>query len=395
MSMTSRERLLTVLEGRIPDCVPVAPDISNMVPARLTGKPFWNIYLYNDPPIWEAYIAAVKHFNIDSLMDGFFPLVFDDISSAFQGGFWQPPWESREEPKEELEQFIVFKNEERIIVQSSYIENKRRKWIPKVDVYYIANSPTLGVPVEKIGISAVPDRWQPLEGVRPVDMGPEGLKKVKNLMGAQGLVGAYLTTSCVFYKEEDIYKYYDNADKHEQWAQQRIEMMEERFKKIMDLEVKPDFLCVGGSGTLVFQSEEMFRQLTFPAVKRAIELATEAGFFTHVHSCGPEKKLVKIFAEETDLSVIDPLEVPPMGDCDLAELKKLYGNKMVLKGNLHTTDVMLNGTVDDVIRASKKAIDDAGKGGGFILSTGDQCGRDTPDENIAAMIETARTYGRY
>jgi len=30
-----------------------------------------------------------------------------------------------------------------------------------------------------------------------------------------------------------------------------------------------------------------------------------------------------------------------------------------------------------------------------ILSTGDQCGRDTPDENLAAMIETARTYGRY
>ncbi len=46
-------------------------------------------------------------------------------------------------------------------------------------------------------------------------------------------------------------------------------------------------------------------------------------------------------------------------------------------------------------RASKQAIDDAAEGGGFILSTGDQCGRDTPDENILAMIQTARTYGRY
>lgn len=32
---------------------------------------------------------------------------------------------------------------------------------------------------------------------------------------------------------------------------------------------------------------------------------------------------------------------------------------------------------------------------GFFLSTGDQCGRDTPDENLYAMIETARTYGKY
>ena len=41
--MTGRERLLTVLRGGIPDCVPVAPDFSNMIPARLTGKPFWGL----------------------------------------------------------------------------------------------------------------------------------------------------------------------------------------------------------------------------------------------------------------------------------------------------------------------------------------------------------------
>ncbi|MCL2463170.1 MAG: hypothetical protein FWF44_10935, partial [Defluviitaleaceae bacterium] len=85
----------------------------------------------------------------------------------------------------------------------------------------------------------------------------------------------------------------------------------------------------------------------------------------------------------------------PMGDCDLKELKRLYGNKLVLKGNLHTTKVMLMGSAQDVADASKKAIDDAAEGGRFILSTGDQCGRDTPDENIFAMIETAKTYGKY
>ncbi|MCK5380366.1 MAG: cobalamin-binding protein [Candidatus Latescibacteria bacterium] len=64
-------------------------------------------------------------------------------------------------------------------------------------------------------------------------------------------------------------------------------------------------------------------------------------------------------------------------------------------GNLHTTDVMLLGTPEDVEKASRKAIDDAGEGGGFILSTGDQCGRDTPEENLFKMIEVARTYGKY
>jgi len=152
---------------------------------------------------------------------------------------------------------------------------------------------------------------------------------------------------------------------------------------------------VGGSGTLIWKTVEMFRKLALPAVQRATALAKEANIPTHVHSCGPETALVEILANETDLTIIDPLEVPPMGDCDLADLKKRFGHKLILKGNLHTTDVMLRGTVQDVIDASKRAIDDAAEGGRFILATGDQCGRDTPDENLHAMVETARTYGRY
>ncbi|MCK5737525.1 hypothetical protein KAH55_00020 [bacterium] len=161
------------------------------------------------------------------------------------------------------------------------------------------------------------------------------------------------------------------------------------------MDIRPDFFCVGGSGTLIFQTVEIFRQLAFPAVKRAIELATEVGIPTHLHSCGPETALVEIMAEETNLTVIDPLEILPMGDCNLADLKARLGDKVVLKGNLHTTEVMLRGSVADVIAASKKAIDDGATGGGFILSTGDQCGRETPFENLHAMVETARNYGRY
>ena len=56
---------------------------------------------------------------------------------------------------------------------------------------------------------------------------------------------------------------------------------------------------------------------------------------------------------------------------------------------------MLRGTPADVEKAARECIDAAAAGGGFILSTGDQCGRDTPDENIFKLIEVARTYGKY
>lgn len=376
--MTNRERLLKVIQGKIPDFVPVAPDFSNMIPAKLTGKPFWDLYLYNDPPIWEAYIDCAKYFDIDAVMDGYFPLTFEINPAEAE---WQP--------------YIVFKNDERIVVQKSQTIGKKRYWQKTVDVYYVGDPPTMGLPPEKLNLPPIPHDYEPLEGVKPVDLGPEGFKRIKKLMGDQGLVGVFVTSSCALANAEDIYHYYDHPELHEKWAQNRVEEAEKRFNAMMQMEVKPDFLCVGGSGTLVFQTVDIFRQLAFPAVKRVIELAAAVGMPTHVHSCGPEAKLVKIFAEETDLTIIDPLEMPPMGDCDLATIKLLYGDKIILKGNLHTTDVMLNGTVEDVIQASKIAIDAAAENGKFILSTGDQCGRDTPFENLQAMIETARSYGKY
>jgi len=56
--MTRKDRMLAALNNEQPDRVPDAPDISNMIPCRLTGKPFWDIYLYDDPPWWQAYINA-------------------------------------------------------------------------------------------------------------------------------------------------------------------------------------------------------------------------------------------------------------------------------------------------------------------------------------------------
>jgi len=379
-SMTPRERVETVLSGGIPDCVPVAPDFSNMIPARRTGKPFWELYLYKDPPIWEAYIETATYFDIDAVMDGYFPIRYP---SDHDPG--QPEWKP----------YIVYRGADRIIIRHCHTVNGKRIWSDTVDVYYVADPPTEGVRPSAVGLPEVPRTFEPLEGVREVDTGPGGLGRVKELMGDQGVVGIELISSRALTTIEAIYEYYDHPELHEQWARERVEIVERRFSDIMAMEVKPDFICVGGSGTLVFQTMDIFKQLAYPAVKRGIELATDAGFHTHIHSCGPEKELVKLMAEETSLTVIDPLEIPPMGDCNLAELKKLYGDQIVLKGNLHTTSVMLHKDVNVVIEASRRAIDDAAKGGGFILSTGDQCGRDTPDANLFAMVETARTYGRY
>jgi uroporphyrinogen decarboxylase len=378
--MTSRERLLTVLRGGIPDCVPVAPDISNMIPARMTGKPFWDIYLYKNPPSWMAYIEAVKHFGFDSLMDGYVPIALDcDIN-----------------PDAPLVTVVIVdQNEERIVTQGYTEEGGKKQWLDTVMVYRIADPPAGHVNPTDIGLPPVPKQWRPVEGVKEWPTGGELLKLAKEMMGDHGLVGVACGTSNLIGNEKNLYDYFDNPKKYHALAEEVLEKSERRFHALMALETPPDFICTGGSGTLIYQTPRMTRELTLPIIKRMAELAAEAGIPSHIHSCGPEKELIKMCAEETQLTVIDPLEIPPMGDCVLKDIKKLYGDRLVLKGNLHTTEVMLRGTPDDVRHAARQAIRDGAAGGRFILSTGDQCGRDTPDENLFAMIETAREYGRY
>jgi uroporphyrinogen decarboxylase len=350
-----------------------------MVPARRTGKPFWDLYLYKDPPVWQAYIDCAKHFDIDALMDGYFGLEF--------------PFERTDGPPRQ--ECIIESTPERIVTQRCTVDGRRRTWADSVTVYRVADPPVRGVAPVRLGLPPEPSTWEPVEGVRPDPHDADGLRRCKERMGDQGLVGVSVISSLALANESDVFDYYDHPERYERLAEERVERAERRLEYILSLEVRPDFLCVGASGTLIFQTVDIFRRIAFPAVRRVIELAVRAGIPTHVHSCGPEKELVRIFAEETDLTVIDPLEPPPMGDCDLGEIKRLYGDRIVLKGNLHTTNVMLRGTPADVAAASKQALDDAAEGGRFILSTGDQCGRDTPDENLVVMVETARDYGRY
>jgi uroporphyrinogen decarboxylase len=248
----------------------------------------------------------------------------------------------------------------------------------------------------KIGLPDIPLAWEEIEGAREWPTGFELWKLMKQELGDQGVLGMPSGAStCVLDSPEAIYEYHDNPEVVYQRRDEMLARVEKRMRVIAQLHVKPDFLLCGGSGTLVWQSPRVFRELALPVLQRVTELAYDLGIPTHVHSCGPERELVKMAALETKLTIIDPLEVPPMGDCDLAELKRLYGDKIVLKGNLHTTQVMLHGTAQDVRRESLKAILAAGQGGGFILSTGDQCGRDTPDENILAMVEACEEFGYY
>lgn len=168
-TMTARERMITAIKNGKPDRVPVAPDISNMIPCRLTGKPFWEIYYFKQPPLWKAYIDAVKHFGID----GWF--TYGDMQYQWPG-----------ERYEAIEDMV--KTPERWVVRTRGRLNGRP--YDYETTYYVADPPTL----TKKAIADVERQFDLLKDwfAAPVGYNPSLLQRQRQALGELGAFGVGL-----------------------------------------------------------------------------------------------------------------------------------------------------------------------------------------------------------
>ena len=377
MAMTRRERMLTAMTGGVPDRVPASPDTNWLIPARLLDVPFWQVYYYHDPPVWKAYNDCVRYYGVD----GF----------SHHGYAQVPPHPDAERASE-----IVEQTDERLVVRSFF--RCPAGELMKETTYLRGEAPT----DTKKWIDDLPSQFECLRYMMgdPSRASFEGYKKVQEDMGEDGVVGLCMDLPMVMFQlrepaEAAFYDYYDHHDLVTEWARMRTEWLLAVARQIIEQDVQPDFVFFPNSGLITMQSVEIMEEISFPAVRVLTEMFSRAGVVTSLHSCGKERALVELCATESKLDCIDPLEVPPMGDCDLAEVKREFGDRLALKGNLHTTDVMLRSDPEEVAQAARDCLDAAMEGGGFILSTGDQCGRDTPDENIVKLVEVCEEYGLY
>ncbi len=379
--MTSKDRFLTAIQNKVPDQVPVSPDISNYIPARMSGLPFWKIYFTDELPLWRAYLMAADYFKLDMWIGSCLSLptiprgrveiehriveVAVDGSALRRTLYRTPDGELTEEE-------VCFAGEpptrrERLIKDLERDLPKLR-WLLREE--------------ERLDLAQIDEISAECE-VRNQAFGLGiSFPGFQNWEGA--VEGSVMTLT---------YAEADTPHILEEWMEIQLDTGTRLVEQYIGL--KPDYLTLGGSGTLTLASPSLARKYALPAIQKWSAMCKEAGVPTILHSCGRSWELVEMLAEESEVSCINPLEVPPMGDTDLATVKREYGDRIALMGNLHTTDTMLRGSVDQVYVAAVEAIRAAGEGGGFILSTGDQCPRDTPDENIFALHRAVNDAGRY
>jgi len=109
--------------------------------------------------------------------------------------------------------------------------------------------------------------------------------------------------------------------------------------------------------------------------------------------CGSVSELLDDLID-VGVDILNPVQVSADG-MQTDQLKQRFGNRLSFWGAMDTTEVLPNGTVDDVRSEVRRIMQDLAPGGGYVLASVHNLQADIPPENIVAMFEAASQYGKY
>jgi hypothetical protein len=143
-----------------------------------------------------------------------------------------------------------------------------------------------------------------------------------------------------------------------------------------------------GSG---FISLANYREFVAPYEAKLIDAIHDAGGIAYTHTCGSiSDRLEDMLAGGTDgLECLDP---PPLGNVDITDAVDRMRGKAFIKGNMDAVNTLLNKPIDVIRESTKKMVETAAPGGGYICSTACSISPAVPREHIQAMVDTAREF---
>ena len=376
--------MLAAMRNETPDRVPAAPDTSMYIPMRHNGFTAQDIWIGTKTgvPHWHAYLDAADYYGMDAWTAPVMglPLIYEDAPVEWQ-------------------------NQSRLDAQRDAIVNSATVKTPagalsQESICFRGDQAAMSVKLIKdLASDFRKFRYtQPMP--RALDIAAlaelrQACHQREYAFGVTITYPGFHMWNCFVQGGVEALSYaeMDTPDILQEWFEWDLE----RGTRVMELALgaQLDFILFGGSGTITMASPALAAKYAIPALKKWSAMTKAANLPTMLHSCGKNRVLADMLAADTDVGMLNPLETPPAGDIDLAEVKQAHGRRLAFMGNLHTTDVMLRGSVKDVRRESLRAIRAAGENGGFILSTGDQCPRDTPDANIRELVRVAKEFGSY
>ncbi|MBN2150058.1 MAG: hypothetical protein JW839_01305 [Candidatus Lokiarchaeota archaeon] len=138
-------------------------------------------------------------------------------------------------------------------------------------------------------------------------------------------------------------------------------------------------------------SPKVYRKYVFPWYRQIGEVFEKARVPFIFHSDG---RLWDVLDDLVGCGIkgIHPIEPQAM---DIVEVKRRYGNKLCIFGNVDLDYTLTRGSVDEVIGVVKQKIKDLGPGGGYVLSASNSIPEYVKPENFKAMVEATKKHGKY
>jgi len=142
----------------------------------------------------------------------------------------------------------------------------------------------------------------------------------------------------------------------------------------------------GKNGT--FMSPAHFDQYILPEMDKVVKEIKKKCAFVIKHTDGNIWKIIDRLIG-TGIDALGPLE--PGAGMDYKKIKDIYGNKICLVGNIDV-DLLCRGKKEEVVFNVKKIIKEVSTRGGHILSSGNTITSAVNPKNYLAMIDTAKNY---
>ena len=221
----------------------------------------------------------------------------------------------------------------------------------------------------------------------------EGVRLVKEKLGDKVPVSATVTgpftiAAMAVGTEQLLIGTRKKPEKVKQLMEVIVENNNRYIKRLLDIGVGIGFADPVSSTSLI--SVKQYKEFSLPYFQKNVDFIKKHGGGCGLHICGTSRKLWE-FLNETGIGCfgLDNVE-------DIEEAKEILGPHMSIQGNVPPVEVMRLGTPYDVLRSAKECIR---KGfdspNGYTLTSGCQMPVGTPEENMQALMDAARIFGRY
>jgi uroporphyrinogen decarboxylase len=160
------------------------------------------------------------------------------------------------------------------------------------------------------------------------------------------------------------------------------------------IEVGADVIIVPGDlagEDTTIMSPQHYREYIKPYHQEIVDHAHQKGVKIVKHTDGNMWPILDDFIE-IGFDGVHPIQPQCM---DIAEVKKHLAGKACVLGNIDCRDLLPFGTEEEVEQTVKETIQQAGKGGGYIISSSNSIHPGCKPENYIAMVKAVHKYGVY